>query len=125
MMDSVLLSVLQRNRINKTPTYLYLYIYMWQEICYKELNHVIIKADKSQDLQGKLASFQYESHRPKTQEKLMFQFNKEGWVPKNWCFWTAGLEKTLESPLDCKEIKPVNPKGTQSWIFIGRIDTGA
>ena len=45
---------------------------------------------------------------------------KEGWVPKNWCFWTVVLEKTLESPLNSKEIKPVNPKGNQSWIFIGR-----
>ena len=45
---------------------------------------------------------------------------KESWVPKNWCFWTVVLEKTLESPLDCKEIKPVNPHGNQSWIFIGR-----
>ena len=44
---------------------------------------------------------------------------KEGWVPKNWCFWTVLLEKTLESPLDCKEIKPLNPKGNQSWVFIG------
>ena len=42
------------------------------------------------------------------------------WVPKNWCFWTMVLEKTLESPLDCKEIKPVNPEGNQSWIFIGK-----
>ena len=48
--------------------------------------------------------------------------NKEGWVPKNRCFWTVVLEKTLESPLDCKEIKPVNPKGNQSWICIGRTD---
>ena len=48
--------------------------------------------------------------------------HKEGWAPKNWCFWTVVLEKTLESPLDCKEIQPVNPKGNQSWIFIGRID---
>ena len=46
--------------------------------------------------------------------------HKESWAPKNWCFWTVVLEKTLESPLDCKEIKPVNPKGNQSWIFIGR-----
>ena len=46
--------------------------------------------------------------------------HKEGWVLKNWCFWTVVLGKTLESPLDCKEIKPVNPKGNQSWIFIGR-----
>ena len=45
---------------------------------------------------------------------------EEGWAPKNWCFWTVVLEKTLESPLDCKEIKPINPKGNQSWIFIGR-----
>ena len=48
--------------------------------------------------------------------------HKEGRVPKNWCFWTVVLKTTLESPLDCKEIKPVNPKGNQSWIFIGRID---
>ena len=47
---------------------------------------------------------------------------KENWVPKNWCFWTAVLEKTLESPLDCKKIQPVHPKGNQSWIFIGRTD---
>ena len=50
---------------------------------------------------------------------------KESWVPKNGCFWTVVLEKTLESPLDCKEIKPVNPKGNQSWIFIGRTDAEA
>ena len=51
--------------------------------------------------------------------------NKAGWALKNWCFWTAVLEKTLESPLDCKEIKPVNPKGNQSWIFIGRTNAEA
>ena len=51
--------------------------------------------------------------------------NKESWVPSNWCFWTAVLEKTLESPLDCKEIQPVHPKGNQSWIFIGRTDADA
>ena len=51
--------------------------------------------------------------------------HKETWVPKNWCFWTVVLEKTLESPLDCKEIKPVNPEGNQSWIFIGRTDAEA
>ena len=50
---------------------------------------------------------------------------KEGWAPKNWCFWTVVLEKTLENPLDCKEIKPVNPEGNQSWIFIGRTDAEA
>ena len=47
---------------------------------------------------------------------------KEGWALKNWCFWTVVLEKTLESPLDCKEIQPVYPKWNQSWIFIGRTD---
>ena len=47
---------------------------------------------------------------------------KESWAPKNWCFWTVVLEKTLESPLDCKEIKPVNPEGNQTWLFIGRTD---
>ena len=50
---------------------------------------------------------------------------KESWLPKNWCFWTVVLEKTLESPLDCKEIKLVHPKGNQSWIFIGRTDAKA
>ena len=51
--------------------------------------------------------------------------HKEGWAPKNWCFWIVVLEKTLQSPLDCKELKPVNPKGNQPWIFIGRTDVEA
>ena len=51
--------------------------------------------------------------------------HKEGWLLKNWCFWTVVLENTLESPLDCDEIKPVNPKGNQSWIFIGKTDAEA
>ena len=50
---------------------------------------------------------------------------KERWAPKNWCFWIVVLEKTLENPLDCKEIQPVYPKGNQSWIFIGRTDAEA
>ena len=50
---------------------------------------------------------------------------KESWAPKNWCFWTVVLEKTLESPLDCKEIQPVHPKGDQSWMFTGRTDVEA
>ena len=50
---------------------------------------------------------------------------KESWAPKNWCFWTVVLKKTLESPLDCKEIQGVHPKGNQSWIFIGRTDAEA
>ena len=51
--------------------------------------------------------------------------HKESLVPKNWCFWTVVLEKTLESPLDFKEIQPVPPKGNQSWIFIGKTDAEA
>ena len=50
---------------------------------------------------------------------------EEGWAPKNWCFWTVVLVKTLESPLNCKEIQPVHAKGNQSWIFIGRTDAEA
>ena len=47
---------------------------------------------------------------------------KESWAPKNWCFWTVVLEETLESPLDSKELQPINPKGNQSWIFFSRTD---
>ena len=50
---------------------------------------------------------------------------EKSWAPKNWCFWAVVLEKTVESPLDCKEIQPVRPKGNQSWIFIGRTDAEA
>ena len=52
-------------------------------------------------------------------------YHKESWALKNWCFSTVVLEKTLESPLDCKEIQPVHPKGDQSWVFIGRTDIDA
>ena len=50
---------------------------------------------------------------------------EESWEPKNWCFWTVVLEKTLESPLDCKEIQPVHPKGDQPWVFFERNDAKA
>ena len=56
----------------------------------------------------------------------MWEVNyKESWVPKNWCFWTMVLKKTLESPLDCKQIQPVDATGNQSWIFTGRTDAEA
>ena len=56
----------------------------------------------------------------------MWELDCEGsWVPKNWCFWTVGLEKILESPLDCKEVQPVHPKGDQSWVLTGRTDVEA
>ena len=57
--------------------------------------------------------------------KLENHYSKDSWALKNWCFWTVVLEKTLESPLDCKETQPVHPKGDQSWIFIGRTDAEA
>ena len=57
---------------------------------------------------------------------VMWELDRiEGWALKNWCFWIVVLEKILESPLDCEKIKPVNPKGNQSWIFIGRTDAEA
>ena len=62
-------------------------------------------------------------HLVKTMGFLVWMWESdhtEGWTPKNWCFWTVMLEKTPENPLDCREIKPVNPKGNQSWIFIRR-----
>ena len=56
----------------------------------------------------------------------MWQLDHKGsWVSKNWCFWTVVLKKTLESPLDCKEVQPVHPKGDQFWVFIGRTDVEA
>ena len=67
-----------------------------------------------------------QSYRSSSSHLWMWELDyKESWAPKNWCFWTVVLEKTLESPLDSKEIKPVNPQGNQSWIFIGRTDAEA
>ena len=57
---------------------------------------------------------------PVVMYRLWESQHKEGWAQKNWCFWNVVLEKTLENPLDCKEIKPVNPKGNQPWVLIGR-----
>ena len=75
----------------------------------------------------------FASKGPSTQNYVFFSTHvwmweldhKESWAPKNWCFWTVVLEKTLESPLDCKEIQPVHSKGNQSWIFTGRTDVEA
>ena len=55
----------------------------------------------------------------------MWEVDYKSWAQKNWCFWTMVLEKTLESPLACKEIQPVHPEGDQSWVFIGRTDVEA
>ena len=85
------------------------------------LNSILKSRDitcQLRSIRSKLWFFQYHI--------WMWQLNHiEGWVPKNWCFWTVVLEKTLESPLDCKEIQPVDPKGNQSWMFIGRTDAEA
>ena len=68
----------------------------------------------------------YQSYGFSSSHVWMWEFDyKKSWASKNWCFWTVVLEKTLESPLDCKEIQPVNPKGNQSWIVIGRTDAEA
>ena len=64
-------------------------------------------------------------HRIRLLMKNIYFLTTKSWALKNWCFWNVVLEKTLDSPLDCKEIKPVNPKGHQSWIFIGRTDAEA
>ena len=67
-----------------------------------------------------------QSYRFSSGHVWMYELDhKEGWALKNWCFWAVVLEKTLESPLDSKEIKPVHPKGNQPWIFIGRTNAEA
>ena len=67
-----------------------------------------------------------QSYRFSSSHVWMWELDhNKSWAPKNWCFWIVVLEKTLESPLVCKEIKPVHPKGNQSWIFIGRTDVEA
>ena len=79
---------------------------------------------KSRDITNKGPSSQ--SYGFSSSHVWMWELDyKESWVPKNWCFWTVVLEKTLESPLDCKKIQPVHPKGNQTWIFIGRTDAEA
>ena len=68
----------------------------------------------------------YQSYGFSSSHVQMWELDyKESWAPKNWCFWIVLLEKSLESPLDCKEIHPVRPKGNQSWIFTGRTDAEA
>ena len=67
-----------------------------------------------------------QSHSFSSSQVWMWELDyKESWVLKNWCFWTLVLKKTLESPLDCREIQPVHPKGNQTWTFIGRTDAEA
>ena len=79
---------------------------------------------KSGDIENKGLSSQ--SYGFSSSQVWMWELDyKESWILKNWCFWIVVLEKTLESPLDCKEIQPVHPKENQLWIFIGRTDAEA
>ena len=93
----------------------------WKESCDQPRQH--IKKQRSYFANKGLSSPGYgfsSSH------VWMWEFDyKESWVPKNQCFWTVVLQKTLESPLDCKKIQPVHPKGDQSWVFIGGTDDEA
>jgi len=81
---------------------------------------------KSRDITLPTEVYLSQRYRFSSRHVWMWELDyKESWAPKNWCFWTVVLEKTLESPLDCKEIQPVHPKGNQSCIFIGRTDAEA
>ena len=93
----------------------------WEKSCDKPRRHI---KKQRHYFANKLPSSQ--SYGFSSSHVLMWELDhKESWAPKSWCFWTVVLEKTLESPLDCKEIQPVHPKGNQSWIFIGRTDAEA
>ena len=88
---------------------------LWQTYCIKKQRHYFV--NKGQFSQG----YGFSSGHV-----WMWELDcEEGWVPKNWCLWTVALKKTLESPLDCKEIQPVHPKGNQSWVFTRRTDAEA
>ena len=81
---------------------------------------------KSRDIALPIKGLSSQSYGFSTSHVWMWELDyKESWVLKNWCFWTVVLEKTLESPLDCKEIQPVHPKGNQFWIFIERTNAEA
>ena len=83
-------------------------------------------ADKATVFPVKAEKPSSQSYGFSSSHEWMWELNhKEGWVLKNWCFWTVVLEKIFESPFDCKEIKPLSPEGNETWIFIGRTDAEA
>ena len=93
----------------------------WKKSCDQPRQH--IKKQRRYFAKKGLSSWGYGFSRSHV---WMWKFDcEESWMLKNWCFWTVVLEKTLESPLDCKDIQPVNPKGNQFWISIGRTDAEA
>ena len=104
--------------------------------CSHEIKRHLLLGKKSYDLPRQLIKKQRHYCANKGPSRQSYGFSsghvwmwvldhKESWALKNWCFWTVVLEKTLESPMDCKEIQPVHPKGNQCWIFIGRTDAEA
>ena len=93
----------------------------WKESCNQPRQHIIKQKHHFADKGLYSQSYDFSS----THVQMWDLDHKEGWVPKNWCFWIVVLEKTLKSPLDFKESKSVHPKGNQSWIFIGRTDAEA
>ena len=98
----------------------------WKESSDKPRQRFKKQSRKSRDITLPTKGLSSQSYGFSSSHVWMWELDyKEGWVPKNWCFWTVVLEKTLESSLDCKEIQPVHPKGNQSRIFMGRTDTKA
>ena len=90
--------------------------------------HLLLRRKVMTDLDSTLKSRHYFAYQGPSSQNYGYSSShvwmweldyKESWAPNNWCFWTVVLEKTLESPLDCKEIQPVHPEGNQSWIFTG------
>ena len=99
-----------------------------------KLKHLLLRRKVMANLDSKLKSRDITANKGPSSQSYGFSSShvwmwdlghKEIWAPKNWCFWIVMFEKTLESPLDCKKIQPVHPKGNQSWIFIGRTDDEA
>ena len=95
---------------------------LWKKSCDQPRQHI----KKPRHYFANRGPSVYQSYGFSSSHVWMWELDyKESWVPKNWCFWTVVLEKTLESALDCREIKPVNPEGNQSWTVIGRTDAEA
>ena len=93
----------------------------WEKSCYHPIQHIKKRRHCFANKGLSSQSYGFSS----SQEWMWELDHKESWAPKNWCLWTVGFEKTVERPLDCREIKPVSSKGNQSWIFFGRTDAEA
>ena len=102
----------------RTSIYLYKMLAPWKKSYDQHRQHIKMQRHYSADKCPMSQSYGFSSGHVRMSELD----HKESWALKNWCFWTVVLENTLESPLDCKEIQPVHPKGDQFWVFIGRTD---